>query len=48
VLLCCPAEVPVTFTENVQELLAASVAPERLMAFAPWVAVIVPPPQVPV
>jgi hypothetical protein len=48
VLFCCPAAVPVTFTENVQEALAASVAPDRLMTFVPVVAVIVPPPQVPV
>ncbi|HEY2234790.1 MAG TPA: hypothetical protein VGK01_15060, partial [Candidatus Angelobacter sp.] len=39
---------PVTFTENVQEALAASDAPDKLITFVPAVAVIVPPPQVPV
>jgi hypothetical protein len=48
VLVCSPAAVPVTFTEKVQDVLAASVAPERLMTFVPAVAVIVPPPQEPV
>jgi hypothetical protein len=48
VLFCVPAAMPVTLTENVQELLAARVAPERLMTFVPCVAVIVPPPQEPV
>jgi hypothetical protein len=48
VLTCAPAAVPVTFTENVQLLLAAIVPPVRLMVFVPWVAVIVPAPQVPV
>src|SRR5580765_7715302 len=48
VLFCCPAAVPVTFTENVQELLAAMVPPERLITLVPAVAVIVPAPQVPV
>jgi hypothetical protein len=43
-----PAAVPVTFTENVQELFAAIVPPARLMTFVPAVAVIVPAPQVPV
>ena len=48
VLFCVPAAVPVTFTENVQEVLAARDAPDKLMAFVPCVAVIVPPPQLPV
>jgi hypothetical protein len=48
VLLFRPVEVPFTFTENVQEALAASVAPDRLTAPEPATAVIVPPPQVPV
>src|SRR5262249_8920171 len=48
VLICKPAAVPVTLTENVQELLAAIVAPDRLTRLVPWVAVIVPPPQLPV
>jgi hypothetical protein len=48
VLFCCPAEVPVTFTENVQDALAASVAPDRLIPFVPCVAVMVPLPQLPV
>ena len=34
--------------EKVQELLAARVAPDRLMTLVPWVAVIVPPPHEPV
>src|SRR5947209_18213922 len=48
VLLCNPAAMPVTFTENVQEALAAIVPPLRLITFVPCVAVIVPPPQEPV
>jgi hypothetical protein len=48
VLFLVPAVVPVTLTEKVHELLAAIVAPERLMVPDPAVAVIVPPPQVPV
>jgi hypothetical protein len=48
VLLCEPAAAPVTFTEKLHELLAASVAAERLIKLVPCVAVIVPPPQVPV
>src|SRR5438270_4066498 len=44
VLLCKPAAMPVTFTENVQEALAAIVPPLRLITFVPCVAVIVPPP----
>ena len=31
VLFCVPAAMPVTLTENVQELLAASVAPDKLI-----------------
>ena len=48
VLVCNPAAVPVTFTENVQEALAAIVPPLRLITFVPAVAVIVPAPHVPV
>jgi len=48
VLFCVPAAIPVTFTENVQEVLAARLAPVRLITFVACVAVIVPPPQVPV
>lgn len=47
VLAKLPAAVPVTFTENVQEALAASVPPLRLTPVF-WVAVMVPPPQLPV
>src|SRR5581483_4403320 len=48
VLFCAPAVMPVTFTENIQDPLAASVALARLTLFVPWVAVIDPPPQLPV
>ena len=48
VLVFTPALVPVTFTENTQEALAASVAPERLTLPLPAVAVMVPPPHDPV
>ena len=48
VLFCVPAAMPVTLTENVQELLAAMVPPLRLITLVPAVAVIVPAPQVPV
>lgn len=48
VLFAVPAARPVTFMENVHELLPARVAPPRLILFAPAVAVIVPPPQEPV
>lgn len=48
VLFCRPAAVPVTFTENVHELLAASVAPDKLITLVFCVAVMVPPPQLPV
>ncbi len=43
-----PPAVPVTFTEKVHELLAANDAPDKLITFVPCVAVIVPPPHVPV
>ena len=43
-----PAVVPVTFTLNVHEALGPRLAPERLMVVVFWVAVIVPPPQLPV
>ena len=39
---------PVTFTENVQLVLAAKVAPDRLITFVFCVAVMVPPPHEPV
>jgi hypothetical protein len=48
VLVCCPAAMPVTLTENVQLELAAIVPPLRLITLVPAVAVIVPAPQVPV
>lgn len=48
VLFCRPAVVPVTLTENVQELFAASVPPAKLITLLPAVAEIVPPPQLPV
>ena len=47
VLFFAPAVVPVTFTENVQKLLAAIVPPKRLMLPEPAPAVIVPVPHVP-
>jgi hypothetical protein len=47
VLFCVPAVVPVTFTEKLQEELAANVAPDRLTEPDPAVAVMVPPPQEP-
>src|SRR5450830_1388923 len=47
-LFCVPSELPVTFTLKVQEALAASVAPVKLTAPDPAVAVIVLLPQVPV
>jgi hypothetical protein len=46
-LFFAPAVVPVTFTEKTHEPIAASVAPERLALLDPAVAVIVPPPQLP-
>jgi hypothetical protein len=48
VLLCAPAAMPVTLTENVQEPLAAIVPPLRLIVLVPAVAAMVPAPQVPV
>ena len=48
VLFCVPAAIPVTFTENVHDVLAARLAPVRLITFVACVAVMVPPPQVPV
>ena len=48
VLFCVPAAIPVTFTANVQEELAAIVPPLRLITLVPAVAVIVPAPHVPV
>jgi hypothetical protein len=48
VLFFVPAVVPVTFTANVHELLAAIVPPERLTEPDPALAVIVPEPHVPV
>jgi hypothetical protein len=47
-LFFTPAAVPVTLTENVQALFAASVAPKRLTAPEPDEDVIVPPPHNPV
>ena len=48
VLFLTPAVPPVTFTLNVHEVLAASVAPDKLTRLVPCVAVMVPPPQDPV
>jgi hypothetical protein len=48
VLLFCPAEVPVTFTEKVHEVLWARVAPVRLITLVPCAPVIVPAPHAPV
>jgi hypothetical protein len=48
VLFCVPAAVPVTFTANVHDVLCAREAPDRLITFVACVAVIVPPPQLPV
>jgi hypothetical protein len=47
-LLFVPGAVPVTFTEKVQLAEAVSVAPDKVTDPDPPVAVIVPPPQVPV
>src|SRR5947207_9062079 len=47
VLFWSPPAVPSTFTENVHDPEAASVAPDRLITLVACVAVIVPPPQVP-
>jgi hypothetical protein len=46
VLFCVPAAVPVTFTENVHELLAGNEPAEKLITLVPCVAVIVGAPQV--
>lgn len=48
VLVCRPAEMPVTLTEKVQELFPAIVPPDKLTAAVPAVATIVPEPQEPV
>ena len=48
VLLFTPGMTPVTFTTKVQDALAGRVAPVRLMLLDPAVAVMVPPPQLPV
>src|SRR5258708_29325777 len=48
VLFCAPAAMPVTFTANVHDVLAAKLAPVRLITLVACVAVIVPPPQLPV
>ncbi len=48
VLFCVPAAIPVTFTEKLQELLAAIVPPLRLITLVPAVAVIVPAPHEPI
>jgi hypothetical protein len=48
VLFCVPAAVPLTLMLKLQEVLAASVAPDRLIALLPATAVIVPPPHEPV
>ena len=46
-LVCVPTLMPVTFTEKVHDALAFSVAPDKLTALDPLMAVIVPPPQLP-
>jgi len=48
VLFCVPAAIPLTFTANVQDVFAASVPPDKLIAFVPAVALMVPAPQEPV
>lgn len=48
VLFCWPAAVPVTFTLKVHEVPAARLAPLRLITLVFCVAVMVPPPQLPV
>jgi hypothetical protein len=48
VLFCVPAAVPVTFTAKVHDVLDARLAPVRLITFVACVAVMVPPPQLPV
>src|SRR6516164_9664602 len=47
-LVLPPATVPVTLTENVQDALAARVAPVRLALVPPAAAEMVPPPHEPV
>src|SRR6185369_9763615 len=47
-LFCVPATVTLTLIENVQEVFAERLVPDRLKLFAPAFAVIVPPPQLPV
>src|SRR6266852_3184496 len=47
-LFFAPAAVPVTFTLKVHDALVAKVAPDRVTLPEPAVAVIVPPPQLPV
>jgi hypothetical protein len=47
-LFWVPAVVPVTFTENVQPLLAPTDPPDKLITPVPCVAVIAPAPQLPV
>src|SRR5208282_2794542 len=47
VLLSVPSVVPVTLTEKLHDALAARVEPDRLTLPDPAVAVIVPPPQLP-
>src|SRR5581483_4444062 len=48
VFVCWPAAVPVTFTPNVHESVAGSVAPDKLIVLVPAVAMMIPPPQLPV
>src|ERR1700722_3750051 len=48
VLVCVPEVVPIRFTANVHEAVAARDAPERMTLVDPAAAVIVPPPQLPV
>src|ERR1700722_13437232 len=47
-LFCVPRLLPVTFNAKLHDAPALSPAPARLTLVAPAVAVIVPPPQVPV
>src|SRR5258708_26433716 len=44
VLFCTPAEVPVTFTAKLHEVLCARVAPHQLITVVPCVPVMAPPP----
>ena len=48
VLVRLPADVPFTLKLNVHDALAAMLAPDKLTLLAPALAVMVPPPQVPV